>query len=133
MTMEVIGTVLGAIGIADILRIIVVKIFAKKKDQITASKDEFEALRERLSYTEKEMNRLNKAQIAANRKISRLYSYLVNVTTKTCTKKNCALREIMAIDFNDFDDDDESTSEKPVIPIEKLTVTMDQTNGYESK
>lgn len=134
MTMEILATVLGALGIADIVRIIVVKVFSKKKDQVATAKDEFEAIRERLSYNEKETNRLNKAQIAANRKISRLYSYLVGVTTKTCTKKNCALREILAIDFDDFDDDDdEPVNEKPALPVEKLTITTDKINEYEPK
>lgn len=104
MTVEIIIAIAGTLGISEILHLIVAKIFSKKQDQIITQKDEFEAIRERLTYNEKETNRLNRAQIMANRKISRLCAYLVDITTKTCAKKNCALREMIDIDFDNFDD-----------------------------
>lgn len=107
MTWEIIAAFGSALGISEILHLTVSKFFSKKQDAITTQKDEFEAIRERLTYNEKETNRLNKAQIAANRKISKLYAYLVDVTTKTCAKKNCALRQMITIDFDDLDDSDD--------------------------
>jgi len=112
MTIEIIIAIAGTLGISEILHLIVSKLFSKKQDTIMTQKDEFEAIRERLTYNEKETNRLNRAQIMANRKISRLYSYLVDVTTKTCAKTNCALREIIAIDFDNFDEDDTEQTEE---------------------
>lgn len=117
MTVEIIMAIAGTLGISEILHLIVAKIFSKKQDHITTQKDEFAAIRERLDYNERETNRLNREQIMANRKISRLCNYLVDVITKTCAKKNCALREIINIDFDDLNDLDDDK----IDPVENTT------------
>lgn len=109
MTGELILAIIGGLGVGELLHFIVSKIFSKKQDTITTQKDEFAAIRERLTYNEKETNRLNKAQVIANRKISRLYTCLAEVTTKTCAKTDCPIREILAINFDDLDYDAEET------------------------
>lgn len=109
-------TVAGTIGLADIIRIIIEKIFSKKKEKVENQKDEFSVLRERLDYNEKELNRLNKNQICDRRKISKLYAFLVRITPDTCTKKDCKYRELISIDFDEFEnknEDDEKDDMKP--------------------
>ena len=113
---EITFGILGTIGIADLIRLVIEKFFSRKKDHIHNQKDEFSALRERLDYNEKELNRLNKNQIAANRKISKMYSFMVRVTPNTCTKKDCNYRELISIDFDEFEDNgEELTNEEEVV------------------
>lgn len=105
-TMEIIVAIGSAIGLAEIIRLIITKHFSKKQDKITEQKDEFSALRERLDYNEKELNRINENQIKSNRKISRLYNYITSLSKDTCAKKNCAYRQLVTIDFDDIDESD---------------------------
>lgn len=105
-TLEIIVSILGALGVAEVIRLVVTKYFSKKQDKIVEQKDEFAVLRERLDYNEKELNRINQAQIKANRKISKMYSFLANVSKDTCAKENCPYRELIKIDYDAFDDTD---------------------------
>lgn len=105
MTIEIIATILGTLGIAEIIKLIVEKKFSKKQDKIANDKDEFSALRERIDYNEQEINRLNKSQIKANRKIQKLYAFLIDVSKETCSVEDCPLRKIITIDFDELEDD----------------------------
>lgn len=102
-TMEIVIAIASAIGAAEVLRIIITKYFSKKQDKITEQKDEFSALRERLDYNEKELNRINENQIKSNRKITKLYNFITGLSKDTCSKKNCAYRQLISIDFDDLD------------------------------
>ena len=105
--LEIGASIAGTIGFADLLRIIIEKLLSKKKEKVENQKDEFSVLRERLDYNERELNRLNKNQITDRRKISKLYAFLVRVTPDTCTKKDCKYRELICIDWNEFENDTE--------------------------
>lgn len=116
---EIIVTLAGCVGLAELIRFLVAKLFSKKRDQVMTQKDEFSALRERIDYNEKEINRLNRSQISANRKISKMYSFLIDITKQTCSEENCALRKVVAINFDEFEDDDEKEPvvvEEPTVP-----------------
>lgn len=116
---EIIVTLASCVGLAELIKFLVAKRFSKKRDQVMTQKDEFSALRERIDYNEKEINRLNRSQISANRKISKMYSFLIDITKQTCSEENCALRKVVAINFDEFEDDDEKEPiviEEPMIP-----------------
>jgi hypothetical protein len=116
---EIIVTLASCVGLAELIKFLVAKRFSKKRDQVMTQKDEFSALRERIDYNEKEINRLNRSQISANRKISKMYSFLIDITKQTCSEENCALRKVVAINFDEFEDDDEKEPivvEEPTIP-----------------
>lgn len=116
---EIIVTLASCVGLAELIKFLVAKRFSKKRDQVMTQKDEFSALRERIDYNEKEINRLNRSQISANRKISKMYSFLIDITKQTCSEENCALRKVIAINFDEFEDDDEKEPvvvEEPTVP-----------------
>lgn len=115
---EIIVTLASCVGLAELIKFLVAKRFSKKRDQVMTQKDEFSALRERIDYNEKEINRLNRSQISANRKISKMYSFLIDITKQTCSEENCALRKVVAINFDEFEDNDE----KEPIVVEEATV-----------
>lgn len=124
-TIEIIGALAGAVGLAEIVKLLIEKRFSKKRDNTKNQRDEFAILRERIDFNEKEINRVNRSQIAANRKMSRMYSFLVDFTKQTCSEENCALRKVVSIDFDAFEDDDDDeiyadpkNNEMPVMPDE---------------
>lgn len=103
-TIEIIATVLGCIGLGDIIKTVIEKHFSKKADNISNNRDEFAVLRDRVIFAEREVSRLDRQQIANNKRISRLYTFLADLTLMTCSREKCAMRDIIAIDFNSIED-----------------------------
>ncbi len=100
---EICVAIAGAIGLADIIRIIIEKFFSKKSD-------DFARLKERLEFTEKETTRLNKVITRTNMKVLRLYTMVTELVKKSCGK-NCPMREIVDIDLESLNDIDENSDE----------------------
>lgn len=111
--MEIFLGVAGTLGLADLARITIEKFFSKKKD-------EFAILKERLDYNERELSRVTKEQAIDRRKISKMYAFLVRITPETCTKKDCKYRELICIDFGEFEElDKEEENENKLHDVEQ--------------
>lgn len=106
MTAETFGLVAAAVGLAEIIRMVLSKIFSKKSDEINENKDEFATLRERMLFNEQQTNRLNKALTKTNLKVLKTYAIVTELTKKSCGK-DCPMREIVNIDLGYLDDDTE--------------------------
>ena len=102
--MEIFLGIAGTLGLADLARITIEKFFSKKKD-------EFSILKERLDYTERELSRVVKEQATDRRKISKMYAFLVRITPETCTKRDCKYRELINMNFAEFEDIEDDKKE----------------------
>lgn len=104
-TLEIIVAILGSVGLADIIKTLVDKHFSKKQDTINNNRDEFAVLKDRVEFAEKEIAKYSRQQMANNRRISRLYTFLCDLTLLTCSKEKCPMRDIIAIDFDAIEGD----------------------------
>lgn len=97
--LEGFGVVAGMVGLAEVVKIVLEKLLSKKKEHISNSKDEFELLKQRLELAEREIDKGQRESFANTRRISKLYTFLADLTLMTCSKQKCPMRDIIAIDF----------------------------------
>lgn len=100
---EIFAIVATALGVAEVIRLVVEKLLNKKSNGIANTKDEFAVMKERQEFADKEITRLNRQQIENSRRISRLYTFLADLTRQTCSKKDCKMRDLIAIDFDSIE------------------------------
>lgn len=105
-TGEIIIAIAGAIGLAEILKAVVDKLLSKRRDKTKNDNDEFSVLKKRIGFAEMEVNRLNRQQIENSRRISRMYTFMADMTKQTCAKKDCKMRDLIAIDFDSIENGD---------------------------
>lgn len=103
--MEFILGIAGALCVGEVIKLIIMKIFSKKKDSIAEKKDEFAALREMIEYNQQEINRLTRKEGANNRRIVMMYNFIAEMVMQTCSKANCKMRKLIDFDTSIFEDD----------------------------
>lgn len=112
-TWEIIGTVIGSLCLGEVLKIIVLRMFSKNRD-------DFATLRERLEFQEREINGLTRQQAINNRKITRMYNCIAEMLMQTCSKQGCKMRKIIDIDTSVFDDEWENTTLLSAAPKQEM-------------
>lgn len=104
---EIVVAIGGLIGIADIIRLVIEKLFSNKQDS-------FARLKERLEFTERETTRLNKMVTRTNMKFLKLYSLVADLIKKSCSK-DCPMRELVDIDLDILDEIDENSDDEDIL------------------
>lgn len=112
--LEGFGVVAGMVGFAEVVKMVLEKLLSKKKEHISNSKDEFELLKQRLKLAENEIDRGQRESFANTRRISKLYTFLADLTLMTCSKQKCPMRDIIAIDFAAIENDIEKEFKETV-------------------
>jgi hypothetical protein len=112
--LEGFGVVAGMVGFAEVVKMVLEKLLSKKKEHISNSKDEFELMKQRLELAENEIDRGQRESFANTRRISKLYTFLADLTLMTCSKQTCPMRDIIAIDFAAIENDIEKEYKETV-------------------
>ena len=103
--LEGFGVVAGMVGLAEVVKIVLEKLLSRKKETISNAHDEFQLLKDRLALAEKEIDKSQRESFANTRRISRLYTFLADLTLMTCSKQKCPMRDIISIDFAAIEND----------------------------
>lgn len=102
-TVELIVTIASAIGVAELLRILLEKLLSKKKDALSNNKDEFSNLKERIEFNESQTNKLFKQQAVFRFQILRMYDVIADLVEWSCIV-DCPKRKSRDVDLEKLKD-----------------------------
>lgn len=102
-TIELIVTIASAIGVAELLRILLEKLLSKKKDSLSNNKDEFSNLKERIEFNESQTNKLFKQQAIFRFQILKMYDVIADLVEWSCIV-DCPKRKTRDVDLEKLKD-----------------------------